>query len=481
MGLTPTLYNFGNTLRYFSAAFIPPIILSLTQNDGLLPYFLIASGLCFLIGSILKTLTHEGEMKTEESIILVASIWLIIALFGSIPFLTHLSAVDAYFESMSGFTATGLTMFKDVESLPQSLLLWRSIIEWVGGIGIVAIMLAAILHPNTAASKLYKAEGRTERIATSIVDTVKTIWKIYVLFTIIGIALLYIVGMPLFDATNHSLTAIATGGFSTKNESIGAYDNFLVEIVIMLLMFLGATSFGIHAKVILKKEWKALWKSSEFKAMVAITTLFTLLFLSHYLLNHHTNNSEEVAKYGGESLFHVFSALSGTGFNTVDLGKIDPFQKGVLTAVMIFGGGYGSTASALKLIRVIILILALKRYVIRAILPREAVLPLKIGGRIFKDDEILENALYSFMYISLVIIGAFVLMAINNFSMVDSLFEVASAAGNVGLSIGITSVKLGITSKTVLIITMWAGRLEVIPILVLIRRLIYRREGVYNI
>jgi trk system potassium uptake protein TrkH len=274
----------------------------------------------------------------------------------------------------------------------------------------------------------------------------------------LGIFLLYFAGWPtmtMFEAINHSMTGIATGGFSVRNASFATYGTPVLAVTV-LIMVLGATSFAVHLKVF-RGNWREFFRNVEVRLMLALILITTLLLVWSVGLNH--------------SLFQSTSALTGTGFSTASIGEWGDAQKGSLVVLMIVGGGYGSTSSAIKLIRLIILGKAIHWMIKRSFLPDRAILPMKIAGRTYTEREMMETAIYALIYILVLIFGAAVLIGLGNAPM-DSIFESASAQGNVGLSVGITSALMPLEAKIVMIVQMLVGRLEVIPVIAFISYLL---------
>ncbi len=450
--------------------FIPAAIAQFMDHNAMLAYCFYMPAIASLIFGIGFTKTfHKRELDLGSATVLSAFIWLVLPFVSAIPYVLAgelvspvygLSPVDAFFESMSGYTATGLTMYTNVEILPKSILFWRSLTEWIGGVGVIVLFLTVFIRRSgTVAHKLYSAEGRSDRIVPSVISTARQIWLIYLGYTLAGTLALMALGMPGFDALNQSMTAMATGGFSVKNASIGAYGNPLYEDVIMVLMLLGGISFVLHSKLLSGKI-------KVFLSNVEISTMFFIIFffsISIYLSMYWGKISAPGMQ---AAFFQTISALTGTGFATVDLSKWNEFSKFMMTLLMIFGGGYGSTASALKLIRVAVLIYAVWWTAKRALLPEHAIVRFKMAGKVYSDKELQSVALYAWVYLTILVVGALFFM-FSGHSAVDSLFEVASAEGNVGLSVGITSPFMPVYQKIVLIIEMWAGRLEIFPVLIL--------------
>lgn len=445
------------------ALLLPGIMAYFIDSDvNLAILFLALGGFSIALGFMsMIILGQPSRLGYDEALSIAAFGWLLITLVGSLPYSLggFLSPLDAFFESMSGFTATGLTMFSaepglsvpDVESLPRSILFWRSLTQWIGGVGVIVLFLSILIRSSGIAAKLYKAEGRTDRIAYNVVSTARRIWGVYILYTVIcALGLVLLLKGNVFDAVNVSMTCLATGGFAVTNDSIEAY-HWSVGAFLIPFMLIGGISFASHVQL-LKGSIKEFF-TIEVKAILAIVFLSSLFLWT---------------RVGGlNSLFQTSSALTGTGFSTDNIGEWDDFSKFMLSILMVLGGGYGSTSSALKMIRVVIIIYAVAWVVKKFLYSRNAVIPFKVGRVTFPVEEIRTATLYSILYIIVLCMGAMIFMA-DGHSAADSLFEVASAEGNVGLSVGITNESMPAHLKVVLIIEMWVGRLEIFPVLTLL-------------
>ncbi len=407
------------------------------------------------------------RLTLRESFRIAAVGWLMMSFIGAIPYMLsgYLNPLDAWFESMSGFTATGLTMFPDVESLPRSILLWRSLTEWIGGVGVIALFLSVMYRTSKVVQALYFAEGRTDKTEPTIVGTVRKIWIIYLFYTILFAFIFFLLGAPLFDAINIAMTALATGGFAVTNNSIAAYPPG-VAIAMIFAMTAGAISFVSHINLFKGKVRE--FFTIEVKAMLIIVG-FLFLLLTPSLIEHGMPWQSAILN----SAFHVVSALSGTGFSVSDLSTMSDYEKFILSIAMIFGGAYGSTASALKLIRVVVLFYGIFWYIRVRLAPQSAVIPFKIGKKVFEPAEVRDVSIYTTTYLVVLLIGAMVFMAYGN-SLSNSIFEVASAEGNVGLSVGITGPHMPVIEKIVLILEMWVGRLEIFPVIIMLADILKR-------
>ncbi len=474
--LSTVLYYTGILLIIMAALLLVPALMAyaVDGNITLVTCFVVPAFISCLLGTCMLLLYEKSELYLGAAITLSALVWLLFSLIGAIPFwmarhyygeawgLTYLQGV---FEAMSGFTATGLTMYGDrVADLPHSILFWRSLTQWVGGVGVIVLFLSIlVVRTGSIAGKLYSAEGRTHRLVPSVVRTTRRIWAIYGGYTLLLLLILFALGMPLFDSLNHSMTALATGGFSVKNQSIMSYaleghaNAFLIEMAIIPFMLIGGISFAMHYQLVLGNV-KEFFQNVEVRAILIITVLATVI------LGISLGLTFDSFRYGS---FQTVTALTGTGFNTAEVAGWTDFQKFILTLLMIFGGGYGSTASALKLIRVAVIFYAIIWLVRDYLLPESVVHRLKLGKSIYTHQQIMDVAIYAVLYLALLVIGALVFMA-GGASAADSLFEVASAEGNVGLSVGLTHAAMPWWENITLIIQMWAGRLEIFPVLVLI-------------
>jgi trk system potassium uptake protein TrkH len=506
MGKPPKIHPFKKILSFFGTililggiiTFIPLIfcikniykINNPIYDQASAKYFLwffIPGCLSVIVGYMLSRKYVEEPLSLGDAMVAATIAWLVIPLVGAFPFVKYFglqssitlhTILDSYFEAVSGYTATGLTMVEVPETAPRCILFWRSLTEWFGGMGIIVLFLVILVRrPGTAMARLYLAEGRADRIKPSVIETVKVMWKIYLTFTIIGIFLLFSMGVPFFDAVNHSMTAIATGGFATKRASIGAYNNLGVEAVIIFLMLTGAISFVVHKKLFDRKFSEA-FKNLEFQALFLISFIGIIIIVGKFCAQKkfltedvigvdHSSITKAIKVDLRIATFQCISAITGTGFSTVNLTewKDRDFEKIILTGLMIIGGSYGSTSSAIKLLRFIVMVYSVIWIVKRSFLPQRAVLPFKIKTHYFKETEIMTASLYLFLYLVILIIGSLILMLVANCSAVDAFFEVASAEGNVGLSVGITGQDLHYIGKIVLIIEMVAGRLEIFPLL----------------
>ena len=441
---------------------LTPLIVALVYNEPNYLSFLIPSGFSILIGYILRR-SFKGKnrrMGLKHAMMIAALAWLWAALIGSLILMsaTHINFLNAYFESMSAWTGSGLSIFTNVEILPRSVLFLRSVEQWIGGLGVVIVVIGILIRPGTAAARLYKSEAREEKIKPSILGTVKTIWWIYIFYTVLGVVLYVLAGMSIFDAINNTFTNLSTGGMSVRNDNIGAYNSTLIYIITIFLMFVGGTSFLIHYRALKGKFWDVL-KDIQFQAMVLIISIFSILLIINGKL------------IPIEAVFNVVSTISCTGSSISPLNTMiawPEYTKLILIACMIIGGAAGSTAGALKIIRVVTALKGIYWDVLKVVSPEGSVIPRKISNKLVSDVEIKEATSYTFIYFLFIFISWLVFVAYG-YDALNSLYEIVSAQGNVGLSMGITSPTMPQIPQAFLIFNMWIGRIEIIPVLVLIR------------
>ncbi|WP_181685440.1 TrkH family potassium uptake protein [Halorhabdus salina] len=443
-----------------------------------------------------------------HGMVVAATGWVLVGVFGSLPFLliawgVHLDLpstleatstlaafqdpLNGIFESTSGFTGTGLTMTDNEEVLPRSLQWWRTFIEWVGGVGVIVLTTAILARPGSGSLTLYESEARSEKIHPSIVSTVRTIWWIFLLFTFVSILALFLAGMPPWDAINHAMTGLATGGFSITDNSIATYDSALIDAALIPIMLLGSIAFPVHYLILqgdLRNFYKDLQTRWVFIYMsVGSALLWAFLYVGPY------DSPGAALRYGA---FQFVSAATCTGFQTaVDATNVAlgawPAQAQLLVAFGMFvGGAAGSTAGGIKIIRGLTLIKGIRYHVADIFYPDSAVRRLQINGRRLTETEanreFVEATIIVVLWIAFLIVGTFLLLVIlpaEEFSLANVFFEVASAQGNVGLSSGITGPEsLPAIGKVAFLGHMWIGRLEIIPILVALR-VLFRRGGMY--
>lgn len=466
----------SSILMLFSLILLIPLIFSFFYHEfSVIPAFLMASGLSLILCFIFRIKQRSTKMDvitSKEGAVIVLFTWLLVIFLSALPYVFAgiLSLSRAIFEATSGWTTTGLTVISDVEIIPKSILFWRSLTQFLGGAGFAIIVMGAIIGPTGLG--LYQAEGRIDNIVPNLRYSTRIIMLVYMAYAGVGTIALKIAGMNIFDSLNHSLTALATGGFSTKNDSIGFFNNTGIEVVTMILMWLGATGFGIHY-AFWQRNWQALKKNPEPKQMVFLTITSTIILFTAGLGKFFPNVNEGIR----HSLFQVVSALTGTGFSTTNLRSWLDFPPGIfiLSVLMLLGGCMDSTSGGIKQYRIAVLLKTLALSIKRFVLPRSAVIRVEIwkgnNKRYFDDSLIREAFLVSSLYILSFTVGTIVL-TLYGYRISESIFEFASALAGVGLSVGITKYSMPNGVLWTLISGMFLGRLEFLVIIYAISKLL---------
>ena len=458
-----------------------PVCLLARETYALIP--LITCAIASLVtGQLLYRLTKSKSSSRLPYAMATAALgWLLLPLFGAIPILMTANAANlspdlsttilryqdpwnAIFEAFSGFTSTGLSMATNYSEIPHTLQWWRSLMQWLGGVGIIVLVIT-ILEPSTQPDRLYNAEGREQRIGLTLNQTVKHIWWIYVVYTIGSIFLFRIVGMDWWAALNHGMTGIATGGFSVTEDSIGNY-SIGVKLAVIVVMTLGAVSFGIHYQVLRRGRISAFWSDDQHKAL-------WFLLLGGALLLWGLNSLSALDVPVIDLVFQWSSALGTCGFGTVSVQSWNSGSKLLMTLAMLIGGAAGSTAGGIKLSRFVIIIKAvIWRFRRIALFPHE-MMRYELDGEIITESEanrrVEAAAVLAILWSAIVLVGIFILhyLKLPNNDLIDVIFEATSATSGVGISSGVTHPDLPLLGKLTLICLMWIGRLEIISVLLL--------------
>jgi trk system potassium uptake protein len=448
---------------------IPAVI----YPGGDLMAILITSVLMFSTGSAMWFLTRNSDKSTgkREGFIIVSLVWIVFSLFGSLPFWISgaiPSFSDAFFETMSGFTTTGATILTDIESLPHGLLFWRSLTQWMGGMGIIVLSLAVLPILGIGGMQLFIAEvpGPTkEKLHPRVTETARRLWGIYIIFTGMEVVLLLLGGMNLFDAVCHSFTTMATGGYSTRNASIAYFDSPFIEYVITVFMLAAGTNF-ILSYFAMHLEFGRIWKNEEFRFYLGLVLAFTVI-LSAGLFFGHGHGAEESFRYAA---FQVVSIITTTGFITSDYLTWTPFLLILIFVLMFFGGSAGSTGGGIKIIRVLLIFKNSYLEVKRLIFP-SAVLPVKLNNKSISQHIIGNVLAFGFIYILILAISVVVISSLG-YDMDTSLGAAAACLGNIGPGIGQVGPAESYAhfpdfGKWFLSFIMLLGRLELFTVLIL--------------
>lgn len=447
------------------------------HTDDLKP-ILKAAGVCFLFGALFWRSSDPTDrtVNKREGYLIVALGWLTMVTFGMLPYLFSgeiPSVADAFFETMSGMTTTGASILKDIESVPQGILFWRSMTQWIGGMGIIVLTVAIFPLLGIGGIELFSAEApgpTSDKIHPRIQETAKRLWLIYVGLTAILIVLLKIGGMTVFDSINHSLTTMATGGFSTHNASLAAFDVPAIQYPIILFMFLAGTNYSV-TYLALKGKWNKVWFNDEFKFYLLFTLILSVVVtLIVFALGKTGDQAITLEKAFRDSIFQIVSIITTTGFVSADYTAWTPGLTMLFFILLFVGASAGSTSGGIKVIRHLVFMKNSLLEFKRLIHPR-AIVPLKLNGNVVAPRIMTHIIIFLLLYMILFIIGS-VIMSFMGYNFETSIGAVATSLGNVGPGIGDVGPvdnfsDMSDPAKWLLSVLMLLGRLELFTILVL--------------
>ncbi len=459
-----------------------PILFGLYYREtGTIPFFLIPIGGTAVVSLLVLRLTRKAPkiLSIRDSFLLVTLSWAFAALIGALPFFLSgaiPSLTDAYFETMSGFTTTGASILTDIESLPMSMLFWRSLTHWLGGMGIVVLAVAVLPFLGIGAYQMVKAEapGPTlDKIAPKMTHTAKILWLTYIFLTVAQTVLLMIGGMNLFDALTHTFGTLATGGFSPKNRNVGHYDSAFIDIVITVFMILAGTSFILYYRLISGKG-RVVLKNTEFRTYIGIFAAATIVMAIVLTRTTYPTFGKSL-RFAG---FQAATILTTTGYATADYELWPHSAQIVLFVLMFIGGCSGSTGGGIKVIRILTLIkLAFSE--MKYLAHPRGVFNIKIGSETLKKDTVNTIAAFFFIYIFMLLLTAVIVASAGN-TILTSLSSALATLGNIGPGFG----KIGPTGnyaffpayvKWFLSFAMMVGRLELYTVLIIFAPSFWRR------
>jgi trk system potassium uptake protein len=454
-------------------AMLLALIVSVIYNEKELMGFALSSGLTMSVGSLIIWLTRNAskDIGKREGFIIVTLVWIVFSLLGSLPYILTNSIpsyTDAFFETMSGFTTTGSSILNDIESLSHGILFWRSLTQWLGGMGMIVLSLAILPIFGIGGMQLYIAEvpGPTpDKISPRIRQTAARLWVIYLVFTVAQVLLLWLGKMPLFDSICHSFTTMATGGFSTKQASIAYWPSPYIQYIIILFMFIAGTNFTLSYFAI-RGKFSRLLKDEEFKFYGFIVILFALIITGGLLISTDTG----FEKAFRDALFQVVSIITTTGFATTDYLLWKPILIALIFAAFFIGGSAGSTGGGIKIMR-IVLLLKNGYYELKRMLHPNAVIPLKFNNHSV-DSKIVTNVLAFFVIYFMIFGVSTIIFMLFEPDFETSMGAVATSLGNIGPGLGSvgpaeTFAHIHPAGKWFLSFLMLLGRLELFTILVL--------------
>lgn len=422
----------------------------------------------------------KNAIGKREGYLIVALGWGAMVSFGMLPYLfsdTFSTFTDAFFETMSGMTTTGASVLTDIEKVPKGILYWRSMTQWIGGMGIIVLTVAIFPILGFGGIELFAAEApgpTSDKIHPRIQETAKRLWLLYVGLTFVLMLILYFAGMTFYDAINHALTTMSTGGFSTKNASMAAYDSPIIQYPIILFMLIGGMNYSI-IYLHLKGKWKSIWRNDEFKAYLSLVAFLTVVVS----LSVHYLTGIGLEKAFRDSAFQIVSLITTTGFVSADYTTWGPSLTFLCFILMFSGASAGSTSGGIKIIRHLVYFknsyLEFKR-----ILHPRAIIPLKFNGQVIRTRIFTHIYVFLMLYLMLFVLGSMI-VSMMGLDFITAVGAVATSLGNVGPGLG----KVGPVDnfawlpdhvKVFLAFLMLLGRLELFTILVLFTPYFWRRS-----
>ena len=477
MNFKALLKLFSILVMFFSISFIVPIITSFIYKDGALSIFVITFSVVFMVGFLgwLISKNNTEEMTHKDSFLVITLFWIVLSSAGSIPFiLSGMTFIDSFFESMSGITTTGATVIPNLSVLPESLLLYRQLLQWMGGMGLIVLAIAVMPLLGIGGGQLYKTEipgaMNDQKLTPRIKETAQALWLIYLLLTIFCSIFYFFAGMNAFDAISHSLSTVSIGGFSTYNNSIGHFDNGLIETVCIIFMLLSALSFTLHYFAFyMKKPLKYLY-DPELRFFISI---MACIFLLSTLINYFSNFEQASIR---ELLFHSVSIVTTTGFSIGDTNQWNPSIGFLFLIGAFIGACSGSVGGGIKSWRVLIMINYAYINLKKMIHPN-AVISLKIGTKNVEND--VAASVWGFF--SIYVLSFIILLlglVVTGLDFQSAFSAIGACLNNLGPGLGEvaqTYASVTATGKAILSFAMILGRLEIFTLLVLFMPIFWQK------
>jgi trk system potassium uptake protein TrkH len=471
----------GLLLISFSLTLFPPMGVSVWYQDGALNAFLFAFVTMFGLGSLfwLPSRHQKKELHLHDGFIITAIFWTVLSVVGALPFLftPKLSLAQSVFEAVSGFTTTGATVIEGIDSLPESLLYYRQQLQWLGGLGIIVLAVAVLPMLGIGGMQLYRAETpgpmRDEKFTPRLEHTAKALLYIYFTLTVACALAYWMAGMTLFDAIGHSYSTVATGGFSTHDDSLGYYKSPIIEIIAMVFIILGSLNFTVHFVAWHKLDVRHYWQDIQGRVFIYIVLVLITITVIVLMWQNVYSNFWTALRYAS---FEIISIISSTGYAITDFSEWPSFLPVLILGSGFIGGCVGSTAGGFRVIRLILLYKQAQREIMRLIHPN-AVIAIKIGNKKISDNVVEAVWGFTFLYLTSYVFLSLLFMAtgvdfLTAFSGVAATFNMTGPGlGNVAITYsGINDIGLWILSFAMLL-----ARLEIFTLLVLLSPAFWRR------
>lgn len=460
-----------------------PLVTSYIYREHDFAPFLLTTLLTFAVGDMLTTLIRPRTkvMGKREGFLLTASVWVVFSFFGMLPFLIGppwITVSEAFFESMSGFTTTGASIINDIDHLPHGINIWRCLMQWIGGMGIILFTLAVLPSLNSSSGvHMFNAEvtGIThDKLRPRVSSTAKQLWGIYLSLTIILVVLLCLGPMNFFDSVCHAMSTMSTGGFSTRDASIGAWQSDYIHIVVTIFMFLGGVNFSLIYYLMIGRP-RIAWRNEIFRWYVIVVIIGTALLMLLLLAKYKNPTMDNLFI---DPLFQTVSTITSTGYTVTNFEQWGAFAMMLMIVYMFFGACAGSTSGGAKLDRVVTANKFLRNEIYRCIHPN-IIKGVSISGKVLPMDVVSKALAFLGLYLTIIVVGALILTCLG-LPFFDSVFSSFSCTGNTGLGSGITGYggsydivpPLG---KWVLSGLMLTGRLEIFTILIILTPAFWKR------
>lgn len=486
----------GGVLKWVGVAFLVPLAVAVGYGEAVLP-FLIGGVVTGGAGLALDQITGPksgAAVGPREGFLVVALIWLLVPIFGMLPYLLSgadelANPIDAFFEAVSGFTATGATVVTDVEGLDRSILFWRQFSHWLGGMGIVVLAVAVLPRLRIGGRQLLQSElagpAEIERFTDTVRETARRLWTLYVGLTVVAILALAVTGwtgldpaMTLFDAVAHAFSVVALGGFSSRNTSASEFAA-VTQYGLLVLMFLAGVNFLRMYRVVVQRRVRMLAADEELRLYVALAAAGSAL-VAFELLVAGTEGAEGAFRHG---TFQAVAVMTTAGFGTTDSSAWGPLATMTLLLLMFVGASAGSTTGSIKVVRHLLLFKLVRRELEHAV-HREAVVPIRAGGAVVEERALRSTIVFVLLYLLTFALGSVALLIDARSSgaevaVVEAIGAAAACIGNVGVAFGFAGPfgsydPFSDLSTVVLSLLMWLGRVEIIPVAVLLGRNYWR-------
>ena len=469
-------------LLCFEALFMfIPTIVAFVYNEPDRWAFLVSSLITLILGGTLsyKLRNCHQTMGRRDGVLLGTSVWIVFALMGMLPFMSIGSSfTDAMFETVSGVTTTGASIYLNIDTLPHGILLWRSMLQWIGGIGIILFTVAVLPMLNHRGGMILLSTETSGigqyKVSPRISQTALRLWLCYFIFTVILCMLLQFGSMNWFDAVCHSLSTMATGGFSTHNESIGYYHSSFIEYVITIFTFIGGINFAIIYRTVMD-DHTLIFRSEQVRWYVMLIAIFTGMFTIGLLWQGTYTHVEESFRY---SLFQICSVITSTGFSACNTLEWGPFYSLITLSLMFFGACAGSTSGGAKLDRMIILTKNARNEFHRVIHPN-VIRPVVYNNKVLSHETVSKILAFTIMYVIVWIVGA-IILAMQGASMGEAVYGSLSALSNMGIGIGADAggyySDISYGAKWTLMALMIVGRLEIFTVIIIFMPMFWKKS-----